>query len=87
MNDIPLLPYDPRETGLRRWFGPLSAAVMEYLWRRNRYTSARFVHERMEYDKIVVYTTVLTTLSRLYDDDLIIGRKQPGTCEIGRAHV
>ena len=76
---IPILPYDPRKNGLRRWFGPLSAAVLDYLWRRNRYTSARFVHERMEYQKDIAYTTVLTTLSRLYDDDLIIGRKQLGT--------
>ena len=83
MTNIPLLPYDPRKTGLRRWFTPLRASVMEYLWRRNRYTTVAFVCAFMTYDKNVTAMTVLTTLRRLQNNGLIVGRKQSGTCGKG----
>jgi predicted transcriptional regulator len=53
---------------MRPGLGPLEHRVMEVLWRRNE-ANVRDVHE--EFGVGVAYTTVMTTLDRLYKKGLL----------------
>ena len=49
-----------------REFGQLEGAIMDVIWSGNRPYSVREVRERMEYDRPVAYTTVMTVMDILY---------------------
>lgn len=49
-----------------REFGQLEGAIMDVIWSGNRPYSVREVRERMEYDRPVAYTTVMTVLGILH---------------------
>jgi predicted transcriptional regulator len=48
-----------------REFGQLEGAIMDVIWSGNRPYSVREVRERMEYDRPVAYTTVMTVMDNL----------------------
>jgi predicted transcriptional regulator len=57
----------------RRELGKLERSVMDVVWGRNRELSVRDVHEAL--DRIVAYTTVMTTLDRLFKKGLLARAK------------
>lgn len=72
---------------MKRWLmtsnplalGPLERQVMDHLWERGRPARVREVHESFEAS--LAYTTLMTTLDRLYKKGLLERNKQ------GRAFV
>jgi predicted transcriptional regulator len=50
--------------------GPLEERVLEILWREERSLSVREVHEALGQD--LAYTTVMTTLDRLFKKGLLV---------------
>ena len=52
-----------------REFGQLEGAIMDVIWSGNRPYSVREVRERMEYDRPVAYTTVMTVMGILHGKD------------------
>ena len=64
--------FDPRQDGLRRWFGDLQEAVMVYLWSEGEpRTVKRTWREIQRSYKDIAYTTVMTTMGRLYEDGVL----------------
>lgn len=67
---LPVRTFDPRESGLRRWFDTLEHMVMVIVWDlaspQNPITVGR-VHQilRSRYGHQVAYTTTMTTMARL----------------------
>ena len=49
-----------------REFGQLEGAIMDVIWSGNRPYLVREVRERMEYDRPVAYTTVMTVMGILH---------------------
>ncbi len=61
---------------VRRHLGPLETEVMAILWNEGE-SSVRSVTHRM--DREIAYTTVMTTLTRLFHKGLVFRRKQQST--------
>jgi len=57
--------------------GPLEKDIMEIFWNSDR-NDARTVHERLAKTRDIAYTTVNTTLSRLYEKKLLKRRTVKG---------
>ena len=58
-----------------REFGELESAIMDVIWSQDRPCLVREVRERLHYGRPVAYTTVMTTLDRLYKKGLLSRRK------------
>ena len=67
----------PEQDGLRTSLFDLEAEIMEIVWEQ---AWAEFavtdVHELLEAQREIAYTTVMTTVSRLYDKELLTRRKE-----------
>lgn len=88
--DIPVKRFDPRRGGLERWFGPLEAAIMKIIWDNpDRKPIVKFVlRELQRYygNGEIGYTTVMTTIVRLYEKG-ILQRKRQGLAYVYWATV
>ena len=62
--------YNPNKKGLRKVLGNLEADIMEILWDWGRGT-VREVHGRLNEDRPLAYTTIMTVMSRLADKGLL----------------
>lgn len=66
----------PEQDGLRTSLFDLEAEIMEIVWEQGwdefHVTS---VHELLEAQREIAYTTVMTTVSRLFDKELLTRRK------------
>ncbi|HKB30334.1 MAG TPA: BlaI/MecI/CopY family transcriptional regulator [Streptosporangiaceae bacterium] len=49
-----------------REFGELESAIMNVMWAADRPYVVREVRERMQYDRLVAYTTVMTVMGILF---------------------
>ena len=68
----------PEHEGLRASLFDLEADIMELVWSEGWSDfSVAAVHERLEREREIAYTTVLTTISRLHDKGLL-ARKRDG---------
>ncbi|CAM4466774.1 BlaI/MecI/CopY family transcriptional regulator [Paenibacillus tarimensis] len=67
--------YKYGETGLNRFFGPLEAKIMDYLWDAGE-LSIKQVQERLERDKALSFNTVMTVMNRLVDKGILRKRAQ-----------
>jgi predicted transcriptional regulator len=56
--------FRPDEKGLRKVFGELEAAIMEYLWARGHGTVSE-VYKELAAQRALAYTTVKTIMERL----------------------
>ncbi|MBR8644043.1 BlaI/MecI/CopY family transcriptional regulator [[Brevibacterium] frigoritolerans] len=54
------------EVGLNRFFGPLEANIMEYLWDKDE-QSIKAVQQSLEVDKPINFNTVMTVMNRLVE--------------------
>jgi predicted transcriptional regulator len=64
----------------RRWrivreFGELEGAIMDVMWAADRPYVVREVRERMRYDKLVAYTTVMTVMGILFRKGVLMREK------------
>ena len=66
--------YNPNKKGLRKVLGNLEADIMEILWNWGRGT-VREVHGRLNEDRPLAYTTIMTVMSRLADKGLLLREK------------
>lgn len=67
----------PEQDGLRTSLFDLEAEIMELVWDQGwEEFSVLDVHERLEQRREVAYTTVMTTISRLFDKELLDRRKE-----------
>ncbi len=62
-----------------REFGELESAIMDVMWAADRPFVVREVRERMQYDRPVAYTTVMTVMGILFRKGVLMREK------IGRA--
>ncbi|MGE6610706.1 MULTISPECIES: BlaI/MecI/CopY family transcriptional regulator [Bacillales] len=58
------------EVGLNRFFGPLEANIMEYLW-DNDEQSIKSVQQSLELDKPINFNTVMTVMNRLVEKGIL----------------
>lgn len=66
----------PEQDGLRTSLFDLEAEIMEIVWKRCWDEFAvTDVHEVLEDQREIAYTTVMTTVSRLHDKELLTRRK------------
>lgn len=72
--------FNPDKKGLRKILGELETDIMELVWERGEAT-VRDIHDRLQHDRKIAYTTVMTVMSRLSDKGLLEKRKE------GAAHV
>ena len=72
-DDAPKVPvYRPGEEGLQQTLGALEAQVMNAVWASEGHVSVEQVRQKLEEQgKKVAYTTVMTTMSRLYKKGLL----------------
>ena len=67
----------PEQDGLRTSLFDLEAEIMEIVWEHGwDEFSVTDVHELLEAQREIAYTTVMTTVSRLYDKELLTRRKE-----------
>ncbi|MFJ7309304.1 BlaI/MecI/CopY family transcriptional regulator [Peribacillus frigoritolerans] len=63
------------EVGLNRFFGPLEANIMEYLWDKDE-QSIKAVQQSLELDKPINFNTVMTVMNRLVDKGILEKRSE-----------
>ncbi|TXD35030.1 BlaI/MecI/CopY family transcriptional regulator [Lujinxingia vulgaris] len=67
----------PEQQGLRTSLFDLEAEIMEIVWDEGwEEFAVADVHRILETQREIAYTTVMTTISRLYDKDLLTRRKE-----------
>ncbi len=62
--------FRPGESGIRKVLGDLEADIMELVWQKG-IASVREIHEVLERDRNIAYTTVMTVMSRLSDKGIL----------------
>lgn len=66
----------PEHAGIRSSLFDLEADIMEVVWAEGwTHFSVGDVHARLEAEREIAYTTVMTTVSRLYDKGLLERRR------------
>lgn len=73
MMNIKNFKYD--EVGLHRFFGPLEANIMEYLWDKDE-QSIKAVQQSLELDKPINFNTVMTVMNRLVEKGILEKRSE-----------
>ncbi len=71
---IPVVRFDPRADGLRRWFGELEAPIIETIWANGTGPiTVKKVHRALTNDRghVLAYTTVMTTMARLWEKGVL----------------
>ena len=71
--------FNPAEDGIAKILGHLESQIMQIVWQMNHATASDVHHElqiiRRREDRDIAYTTVMTTMSRLYDKNILSRRK------------
>ncbi|MCI0412285.1 BlaI/MecI/CopY family transcriptional regulator [bacterium] len=62
--------FDPNKRGLEKILGELETKVMEIAWAKGN-TTVRQVYERLQEERDLAYTTVMTVMSRLAEKGLL----------------
>jgi len=73
--------FNPQQTGLTMVLGPLESEIMQVVWRLNRATVTD-VHRELQASpdsrREIAYTTVMTTMSRLAEKNVLRREKPAG---------
>jgi predicted transcriptional regulator len=73
--------FNPQQTGLTMVLGPLESEIMQIVWRLNRATVSDVHHEIQagaSSRREIAYTTVMTTMSRLAEKNVLRREKPAG---------
>lgn len=73
---IPILRLDPRKDGLLALFGPREAEIMLLVWQQQRTTVKKVWRAITEHEVDLSYTTIMTTMSRLYEKGVLDRTKE-----------
>ena len=77
---LPILRYKPTADGLLRWLGPTEAAIMEIIWAAERPITVKAIWREIEREyRELAYTTVMTTMERLAEKQLLDRRRPSGS--------
>ncbi|MFC0274702.1 BlaI/MecI/CopY family transcriptional regulator [Metabacillus herbersteinensis] len=71
--NIKTFKYD--QVGLHRFFGPLEAKIMKYLWDNNE-QSIKAVQQHLDIDKPINFNTVMTVMNRLVEKGILEKRTE-----------
>ena len=71
--------FNPMQDGITTVLGPLEAQIMAVAWEMQHATASDVHHtlqlNRQRENRDIAYTTVMTTMSRLYDKNILHRRK------------
>jgi len=71
--------FNPAHDGMSKVLGPLEAEIMAVVWQIEHATAANVHHDlqrsRQAENRNIAYTTVMTTMSRLYEKNILKRRK------------
>ncbi len=71
--------FNPAQDGMSKVLGPLEAQIMAVVWQIEHATAADVHHDlqlsRQAENRNIAYTTVMTTMSRLYEKNILTRRK------------
>lgn len=83
---IGFMRFDPTQIGLRRWFGPLETEIMDLVWDSaiGDDITVRRIHRLIVQTRPIAYTTVMTTMGRLFDKGVLERTERPGK---GNAYI
>ena len=71
--------YNLRRKELEAFLGPLEASIIGVIWNSERRPlKVREVYEKLKQKKEIAYTTVMSTMDRLYDKGLLDRRIEKG---------
>jgi predicted transcriptional regulator len=70
--------YNIGEKELQAFLGPLEASIIEIVWGSDNPLTVRDVYEKLKRRKKIAYTTVMTTMNRLYEKGLLDRRVEKG---------
>ncbi len=60
------------QEGLKKFLGDLECEIMEIVWFRSNPTiTVREVYDVIKKERSVAYTTIMTTMNRLYEKDML----------------
>ena len=68
--------FKPAEGGLVKVLGPLETDIMQIVW-REKFTTVKKVHQVLQNQREIAYTTVMTTMTRLAEKG-VLNRKRDG---------
>lgn len=63
---------------LQAFLGPLETSIIEIMWSSKQPLTVRDVYEKLRRRKRIAYTTVMTTMDRLYEKGLLDRRMEKG---------
>ncbi len=63
---------------IQAFLGPLETSIIEVMWSAKQPLTVRDVYERLRRRKRIAYTTVMTTMDRLYEKGLLDRRVEKG---------
>jgi predicted transcriptional regulator len=71
--------FNPTQDGITTVLGPLESQIMGIVWEMHQATASDVHHElqvsRQRENRDIAYTTVMTTMSRLYEKNILNRRK------------
>ena len=70
--------YNIGEKELQAFLGPLETSIIEVIWSSKQPLTVRDVYEKLRRRKKIAYTTVMTTMDRLYEKGLLDRRVEKG---------
>ncbi len=73
-----LFQYNIEGKELEAFLGPLEASVMDAVWDSEKPITVREIHEVLKKSKKIAYTTVMSTMNRLYDKGLLDRKIEKG---------
>ncbi|MGQ9478841.1 MAG: BlaI/MecI/CopY family transcriptional regulator [Thermoproteota archaeon] len=75
-NTLRISQYDTRKKELKAFLGPLETSIVEIIWSSEKPLTVREVYEKLR--KKVAYTTIMTTMNRLYSKGILNRRTEKG---------
>lgn len=70
--------YNIEGKALEAFLGPLEASVMEAIWGSQKPVTVREIHEVLKKTKNLAYTTVMSTMDRLFEKHLLDRKIEKG---------
>lgn len=67
--------FKPAEDGLVKVLGPLETEIMQLVW-RDQPTTVKKIHQALQSNRDIAYTTVMTTMTRLAEKGVLSRRRE-----------
>lgn len=77
-NPVKIFQYNIGEKELQAFLGPLEVNVIEIIWNSKKPLTVREVYEKLRRKRKIAYTTIMTTMDRLYDKGLLDRKAEKG---------